>query len=105
MSASTGRARAERMDAMVPGSVYGVVMTSSPAPIPRASTQVCRAWVPDPVATQNRVPISFAYSFSKVATVPEADWMRHQMPLLVVFTTASTIFSSMCGQEGHDLFL
>ena len=62
--------------------------------MPSASTHVCRAWVPEPVATQNRAPISFAYSFSNVATVPEADWMRHQMPLRVVLTTESTIPSS-----------
>ena len=41
--------------------------------MPIASTQVCRACVPAPVATQNFAPISLAYSFSNVGTVPEAD--------------------------------
>ena len=79
-------------------------MTSSPGPIPRASTHVCKAWVPEPVATQNRLPISLAYSFSKVGTVPFVDWIRHQIPLRVVLTTASTISSSTCGHSGQALF-
>src|ERR1035441_10436158 len=54
-SANTGRARADRIPWIVPGSVYGVVITSSPALMPKASTQVCRAWVPEPVATQKPV--------------------------------------------------
>ena len=50
--------------------------------------------MPEPVATQNLAPSSLAYSVSKVGTVPEVDWMRHQMPLLVVLTTESMTFSS-----------
>ena len=80
-------------------------MTSSPGPMPRASTQVCRAWVPEPVPTQNLAPVSLAYSFSNVATVPVADWIRHQIPLLVVLSTDSTTLSSQYGQSGQDLFL
>ena len=31
------------------------------------------------------------------------DWMRHQMPLRVVFTTASTMLLSTYGHLGHAL--
>src|SRR5690625_998738 len=76
-------------------------MTSSPGPIPRASTAVLNAWVPDPVATACSIPIIFGNSFSKVTTVPVLDWIRDQTPLVVVFTTLWTTFASICGQSGQ----
>ena len=78
-------------------------MTSSPGPIPSASTHVFKAWVPEPVLTHAFAPSMVAKSFSKVGTVPFGDCILHQIRLLVVFTIASTIFSSTYGHSGPIL--
>ncbi len=80
-------------------------MTSSPGPIPSASTEVCKACVPEPVATQNFVPIKRANFFSSVGTVPEVDWILHHIPLFVVFKTEFSTFLSQYGHLGQDLLV
>ena len=43
----------------------------------------------------------FGVGFFKGRHVPVSDWIRHQMPLLVVLTTESTTFSSQKGHSGQ----
>ena len=56
------------MAATVATKVIGVVITSSPGPIPLASSARCRADVPELTATAKRVPHSAANSASKAST-------------------------------------
>src|SRR5450759_4981670 len=69
--------------------------------MPRASTAVFNAWVPEPTHTLVLTPINLANSFSNLNTVPLGDCILHQIPLRVVFTISSTTFSSTYGQSGH----
>src|SRR5579883_2345237 len=68
MSTKTGRAPSRQIVLAVAKKVYGVVMTSSPGPIPRAIKGSSRASVPEPQPTPRAAPQYSASSASSCAT-------------------------------------
>ena len=85
MSAKTGRAPACTTALAVAAKVNAGTMTSSPGPMPAATSPRCRAEVPEAIATHSRPAIVAANSVSKAAT--SAPWVSR--PLASTRSTAS----------------
>ena len=97
MSANTGVAPVIATEFAVAAKVKEGTMTSSPGPIPAASSPRCRAEVPELTATA-RVPgtSAAANSSSKAATC--GPWAI--MPVRMTAATASISSSPMSGRAG-----
>ena len=75
MSANTGVAPARQMTSTVATNVNGVVMTSSPGPMPSARSASSRASVPELTPRPYFAPQSAAICFSSSATLsPRPNW-------------------------------
>ena len=77
--------------------MYGATITSSPAPIPSAPSDVMSPLVPLFVATQYFAPMRSRNFSSKRSTFPPG-----KRPQRALRTTAATAFSSVSATTGHE---
>src|SRR5689334_61488 len=95
MSTKTGVAPTSRMVLPVAAKLNGVVITSSPAPMPCANSATCSAAVPDETATASDTPHSSAKRRSNSSTC--LPWAN--CPDASTFATASCSSGLICGWD------
>ena len=89
MSTSTGVAPASRTTLAVAGKVYAGTMTSSPSPIPSASTARWSAAVPFETATACSTPHASATSssnsctFGPIVSAPDSKTLANRLQLVL----------------------
>ena len=93
ISTKTGLAPVYKIELPVAAKVNGVVITSSPSPIPAASNATCNAEVPELVAIPYFAPTKSANSFSNSITL--GPWAI--IPDFITSTTALISSSSIIG--------
>ena len=91
MSTNTGFAPVYKMELPVAANVNGVVITSSPSPIPAAKRATCNAEVPELVAIPYFAPTYFANSSSNSITLGPCAIIPDFITSITAFISSSSI--------------